>query len=109
MTQPFDPLALRIGAAYRRGLAAYIEAGKILLEKKATLKHGEWLPWLAKNAAALGFKTDRTAQRLMKLADENPTLTTDLPTFQEQQSLTRALWGNCSEEPDRWRNINRYK
>ena len=44
--QPFDPIALRIGAAYRRGLQAYVEAGKGLLEKKASLKHGEWLPWL---------------------------------------------------------------
>ena len=30
MTKPFDPLALRVGAALRRGLAAYVEAGKLL-------------------------------------------------------------------------------
>ena len=36
-------------------------------------RHGDWLPWLEANAEALGFSTDRTAQRLMKIAKENPT------------------------------------
>jgi DNA modification methylase len=91
MTKPFDPLALRIGLAYRRGLAAHVEAGKLLAEKKASLRHGQWLPWLRRNADALGFDSDRTAQRLIKLAAENPTLTTDLTDAHE---ITRKLWGN---------------
>jgi hypothetical protein len=94
VTKPFDPLALRIGRAYRCGLAAYAEAGRLLADKKATLKHGEWLPWIKANADALGFDADRTAQRLIKLAAENPTLTTDLPD--EQKAITARLWGNVT-------------
>lgn len=92
MTKPFDPLALRVGLAYRRGLAAHVEAGKLLAEKKASLRHGGWLPWLATNADALGFDSDRTAQRLMKLAEENPTLASDLVL--DAESLRRRLWGH---------------
>ncbi len=41
-----------------------IEAGHALLEAKALLKHGEWLPWL-KNHCEL---PERTAQLYMKIA-----------------------------------------
>ena len=27
MTKPFDPIALRVGTAFKRGLATYVEAG----------------------------------------------------------------------------------
>jgi hypothetical protein len=40
-----------------------IEAGQALIEAKALLKHGEWLPWLKEH---LGF-SDRTAQLYMKI------------------------------------------
>jgi len=43
-----------------------IEAGKKLHEKKETLAHGEWLPWLKENADVLGpFSARRMAQKLM--------------------------------------------
>lgn len=88
MTRPFDPLALRIGSAYRRGLAAYVEAGRLLAEHKASLGHGKWLPWLRANAEALGFKSDRTAQYLMKVARENPKMSSDLST---------TVWGKTAQ------------
>jgi len=31
---PFDPFAIRIGHAYRHGLIAHVEAGRLLAEKK---------------------------------------------------------------------------
>lgn len=77
MTKPLDPVALRIGRAYKRGHADLVEAGKLLLGVKKTLKHGEWLPWLRENSSALGFKSDRTAQRLIGLA-KNPSSTSDV-------------------------------
>lgn len=40
-----------------------IEAGRALIEAKALLKHGEWLPWLKEH---VGF-SDRTAQIYMKI------------------------------------------
>lgn len=96
--KPFDPIALRVGTAFKRGLATYAEAGRLLIERKASLKHGEWLPWLKSNADALGFSDASTAWRLMKLARENPNLasTQDLTDVRE---IARQLWGNDDSEP----------
>ena len=44
--------------------AAAIEAGHRLIEAKALLRHGEWLPWLREHVAV----SDRTAQNYMRLA-----------------------------------------
>lgn len=94
--KPFDPVALRIGQHYHRGLAAYVEAGRLLIAKKVELGHGRWLPWLKRNANALGFSSDRTAQYLMKTARGNPKLASDLELFDaaQQQDLARQLWGH---------------
>ena len=72
------------------------EAGRLLAEKKASLKHGNWLPWLARNADALGFNSDRTAQRLIRLATENPTLASDLVL--DAKNVTQRLWGHKTPE-----------
>jgi hypothetical protein len=67
------------GAALKRGLAHAIAAGDLLLEAKAKLKHGKWLPWLE----TCGI-SERTAQRYMRLArnrsaiEANPTPMSDL-------------------------------
>ena len=47
---------------------AILEIGKRLIEAKAQLPHGEWLPWLE---GQVGFSTV-TAQRFMRLAEEYP-------------------------------------
>lgn len=47
------------------GQAVY-EIGRCLLEAKAQLKHGEWLPWLRDEAAF----SEASAQRYMRLARE---------------------------------------
>ncbi|OUM01653.1 DUF3102 domain-containing protein [Variovorax sp. JS1663] len=44
------------------------EAGKLLLEVKAALKHGEWLPWLEENI----FVSARQVQRYMQVAQGRP-------------------------------------
>jgi len=48
-----------------------IGAGKLLIEAKDSLKHGQWLPWLKANFAF----SERTAQRYIRLAEAaaNPT------------------------------------
>jgi hypothetical protein len=70
-----DDAAIIIGDLYRKACASlvdsanyYIAAGRALIEKKAELEHGAWLPWLAANADVLGFASERTAQLLMKQA-----------------------------------------
>ena len=72
-------------------------AGNLLIQKKAELRHGEFLPWIAANAAALGFNTDRTAQYLMKLARENPKFSSDL----DEPEIRQRLWGNKKERAQR--------
>lgn len=55
---------------------AILGIGQRLLEAKAMLPHGEWLPWLTERVEF----SERQAQRFMKLAQEwsNPTALSDL-------------------------------
>lgn len=48
------------------GGQAVIEIGKRLIEAKAQLKHGEWLPWLSEKVEF----SETSAQRFMQLARE---------------------------------------
>jgi hypothetical protein len=50
------------GGALKRSLQHAIAAGELLLEAKAQLKHGQWLPWLE----SCGI-SERTAQRYIRL------------------------------------------
>jgi phage N-6-adenine-methyltransferase len=91
--------AAAIGALYRLARTSLvnsvhysIECGQRLIEKKESLKHGEWLPWLEQNADVLGFRTRRTAALLMRGAS-NEKLTSHLD---ESNAIifSRKLWGN---------------
>jgi hypothetical protein len=73
-----------------------IDCGHKLDAKKKSVKHGEWMPWLADNEDILGFSTDRTAQRLIRLA-ANPTLASDLREA-TAASVSRKLWGHKDSE-----------
>lgn len=95
-----DADAVEIAALYLRGrnslvasAEALLECGRKLAEKKATLAHGKWLPWLQANEAILGFETDRTAQRLMKAAAANPTPSVGFGEV-EALKISRATWGH---------------
>src|SRR6516162_6897254 len=58
-------IAVEIGRLYRRGIADWIEAGRLLRIQKDALDHGQWLPWLKENEQKLGFGV-RAAQRLIE-------------------------------------------
>jgi Protein of unknown function (DUF3102) len=63
-----------------------IAAGELLLEAKRQVKHGEWLPWLAKNCDI----AERTAQVYMRLARtplEKRNAVADLPLRDALASL----------------------
>ncbi len=49
--------------ASTEAIAAYLAGGAALIEAKAALKHGEWLPWLAETGIP-----ERTARRMMRIA-----------------------------------------
>jgi Protein of unknown function (DUF3102) len=50
--------------AWQRALVHAMAAGELLIEAKAQVKHGQWLPWLAEHC---GIK-ERTAQVYMRMA-----------------------------------------
>ena len=61
------------GAALKRGLQHAAAAGNMLIEAKAQLKHGEWLPWLRNHCGI----PERTARRYMEIAGGGPLVTSD--------------------------------
>src|SRR5262245_38957693 len=77
---PVDGLAVlaeKINAAHaaceqalKAGLSHALTAGKLLVEAKAKVKHGEWLPWLKANVRF----SERTAQGYMRVARLLPEL-----------------------------------
>ena len=64
--------------SWRDTLAHAIRAGTLLIEAKAQVKHGEWIPWLGENFDG----TVRCAQRYMRLA-ANANDVSHLPTVTE--------------------------
>jgi hypothetical protein len=58
-------------SAVRSGLEHARRAGALLIEAKAALEHGAWLPWLAEQCPRI---LERTAQGYMRLAREWPRL-----------------------------------
>jgi hypothetical protein len=95
-----DQDALVIGTLYRKGREAMLDsvkyslqAGRKLIQKKASMPHGKWGPWLRANADLLGFKHRTTASRLMKTAASNDASTHHLSEA-EAIRINRKLWGN---------------
>ena len=71
-----ETITEEIREAKRAGGEAILTIGRCLMEAKAMLPHGEWLPWLNEQAEL----SERTAQKFMKLAREwtNPNTLADL-------------------------------
>jgi hypothetical protein len=71
--------------------------GDILIEAKAQLKHGQWLPWLKSCAVS-----ERSAQAYMRIArnreniEANPQTTADLTIDAALRSLAEAV--GCAEQ-----------
>src|SRR6266446_10095590 len=51
-------------ASLQRGVQHAMTAGDLLLEAKAQVPHGQWLPWLSEHCAI----SERTAQLYMRVA-----------------------------------------
>ena len=108
MTTKHDEDAVEIGKLYRssnvslaESIKARLECGRLLLAKKASLRHGEWLPWLKANAQALGFKDRSVATRLMSFAADKPNVASTHHLSEEAAALwSRELWGNKNESEE---------
>ena len=95
-----DSDAIHIGALYRsaeksacESVRQLLEVGQRLYEKKQSLPHGAWLPWLAENANVLGFG-QRAASRLV-MARHKFKLDASV-SFDEKKALqvSREIWGH---------------
>jgi phage N-6-adenine-methyltransferase len=94
-----DRDARSIGVLYKKARGSVtetarclLETGRALLEKKASMSHGEWMPWLTDNADVLGFE-DRTARRLTRLAIDKVDASVPL-TNEEATEIVNAIWGH---------------
>jgi hypothetical protein len=67
-TTPRSVLTQRFKAALTQSVGGIIEAGKVLLDGKAQLKHGEFLDWLVNELPLGGNSGVRSAQMLMVVA-----------------------------------------
>ena len=70
-----------------------IEAGKKLIDKKESLDHGEWMPWLKENADALGFRGKNTAANLMTAATIKIPVNGEFSEVEASQ-ISNSVWGN---------------
>lgn len=93
--QSLSSLASRINtshqaceAATRSAVQHALECGAALIEAKATVPHGQWLPWLKANCPAV---SERTAQKLMRLSREWPTLPESKTNRDSDLSLREAF------------------
>lgn len=93
-----DSDAIAIGDLWRKACQGlidstrcYLECGQRLRDKKDSLEHGEWLPWLKANAEVLGFQ--ERAARLMMKAAANRQLAADLDEV-TAVAVNRQLWGH---------------
>jgi Protein of unknown function (DUF3102) len=74
-------------AAIERGCEHAINAGRLLLEAKAQLKHGRWLPWLRDNCQ-IATRTAQVYMQLTRLAP-NAQRVADLPLRRAALELQR--------------------
>jgi hypothetical protein len=90
-------------------MAEYAAAcGKLLLEAKAKVPHGQWLPWLRANVAF----GERSAQGYMRIAsrDPNPQRVADMPLRQvlaELRAPLRAKHDAMNAELEAWSARNK--
>jgi hypothetical protein len=88
-TQALDRLAVEIRtevdaaeADFQSAVQHAIRAGELLIDAKAQVKHGGWLPWLEANFPL----SERTARNYMRMAEKSATVA-DLPTIREAVAL----------------------
>jgi hypothetical protein len=79
-----------------------IEAGRLLIEAKAQVNHGGWLPWLEEHCELSERQAQRymrLAERMPKLLEANPSRVSDLSTLSIRGALA-MLATPREEEPE---------
>lgn len=94
--------APQIERAWRRGIAAVIDAGQLLLKAQAALPHGEWCR-LVERRLPFG---PRHAARLMRIGSDSR-LTAHMERLPNSILALYALTGLDDAEFDKWLKTNR--
>jgi hypothetical protein len=88
--------------AMQRGLEHAVNAGRLLIEAKAQLEHGQWLPWLQQHCQM----SERSAQVYMRLARRvaeikaNPQATADLSIEAALALIAKPSVAEAISEPE---------
>jgi DUF3102 family protein len=93
-----DQIATQLRALLRGETKNIIEIGKLLIESREHLEHGEWLPWLAENFAL----SDRTALNYMNAAAYVARKSETVSDFANLSPtvLYALAAGNCNEQEE---------
>lgn len=73
--------------AFAKSIEHAVEAGKLLLQAKRGLNHGQWGEWLEENVSV----TERQAQKYMRLAKNKPKLDKSNPNWSSEMTIAEAL------------------
>jgi hypothetical protein len=84
-------LAAELDTLGKTALEKASEAGRLLIECKARLQHGEWLPWLESNFSF----TDRTARNWMRISEAH-----DAGKLENVSDLSEAYRVITDSKPD---------
>jgi hypothetical protein len=87
VARPLDVITREIGAALRSETVCVITSGTLLLEAKAQVERGQWLPWLEKNFDL----SERTAQNYMKAAEFAAQIRNDVADLNVSPTVLYAL------------------
>jgi Protein of unknown function (DUF3102) len=82
--------------ATKRGLHHAVAAGKLLIEAKAQLKHGQWLPWLREHCQSRSF----TKWQLHPMRGENIRMAQARHRAQLPDMVRVLLWSPDENEAD---------
>jgi len=90
-----ETVAAEIRAEHRKATASALNAlehaivaGRLLVQAKGAVVHGEWLPWLAANCPEV---SERTAQVYMRVSKTAPALLEDKSAAAADLTLRGAL------------------
>jgi len=101
-------LAAQINAAHRacqgamtEGLQHAMRAGEALLEAKARVAHGDWLPWLREHCLV----SERTARAYMQVARALPAKTATVADLTFQGALKALAAPKAAPLGEEWQQI----
>jgi hypothetical protein len=92
-----EELKARSADAAREAALRAWRAGKLLIEIKSTMKHGEWLPWIGKELPGLGLATVYRYRKLAEIFETEEKIAAAIDRHDSLTGLYRAIGALGSE------------